>query len=117
MKKTLEDKAKKLKRHIEDLDLPALNKLKAVAIKYNANKDKAPKIIATGRGSVADSILKLAEEHRIPMFEDKSLTELLSKLELDTEIPAELYTMVAEVLAFVYQLDKLTKQRKGKRNG
>ena len=68
--------------------------------------------MATGKGAVAEMILQVAEEHRVPFYEDPSLSELLSKLELDSEISPELYTLVAEVLAFVYQLDKLAKKRR-----
>jgi flagellar biosynthesis protein len=104
-------KAKKLKRHLDELELPERKDLKAIAIKYEVGKDKAPRIIATGKASVAEKILELAEENRIPFFEDETLTELLSKLDLNSEIPAELYTLVAEVLAFVYQLDKMKKAK------
>jgi flagellar biosynthesis protein len=107
-------KSKKLKRHLDELDLPERKNLKAVAVKYQVGKDRAPKIVATGKGAVAEKILNLAEEHRIPFFEDPSLTDLLAKLELNTDVPAELYTLVAEVLAFVYQLDKLAKKRSGR---
>ncbi|NBV83073.1 FhlB domain-containing protein [bacterium] len=104
-------KARKLKRHLDELQLPEKKDLRAIAVKYQVGKDKAPKIIATGRASVAEKILELAEENRIPFYEDETLTELLSKLDLNTEIPAELYTLVAEVLAFVYQLDRMKKNK------
>jgi flagellar biosynthesis protein len=110
--KSLHNKSKNLKRHLDDLSLPERKKLKAVAIKYEANKDKAPQIIATGKGAIAERILSLADEHNIPFFEDKTLTDLLSNLDLDSQLPPELYTLVAEVLAFVYQLDKLAKKKK-----
>jgi flagellar biosynthesis protein len=108
----LNKKAKKLKRHLDELQLPERKDLRAIAIKYQVGKDKAPKIVATGKASVAEKILELAEENRIPFYEDETLTELLSKLDLNTEIPGELYTLVAEVLAFVYQLDKMKKSKK-----
>ncbi len=107
----LNKKAKRLKRSLDQLDLPDKKNLKAVAVKYQPGKDKAPKIVATGKATVAEKILELAEENKIPFFEDETLTDLLSKLDLNTEIPAEMYTLVAEVLAFVYQLDKLAKAR------
>ena len=104
---------KRIKRSLEQLDLPK-NKhgLQAIALKYDVQKGKAPKIMATGKGSVAEMILQVAEENKVPFYEDPTLADLLSKLQLDTEIPKELYTLVAEVLAFVYQLDKLAKKRK-----
>ena len=87
-------------------------KIKSKLIKYDLKKDKAPKIISIGKGSIAERILELAEEHHIPIYEDKTMSELLSKLDVDSEIPPHLYTIVAELLAFVYQLDKLKKQRR-----
>ena len=101
-----------LKKRIEELDLPSPEKLKSVAVKYDINKDKAPKILAIGRGRVAQMILELAEEHKVPLVEDDTLVQLLSKLEINTEIPPQLYTVIAEILAYVYQLDKLAKKRK-----
>lgn len=109
----LAKKSKKLKRHLDELDLPDRKQLRAVAVKYQVGKDKAPKIVATGKGAVAEKILHLAEEYKVPFFEDPSLTDMLAKLDLNTEVPPELYTLVAEVLAFVYQLDRLAKRRRG----
>jgi flagellar biosynthesis protein len=83
----------------------------AVALRYDVDRDKAPLVIATGRGPMADEILRIAEDNRIPLYEDPELAKLLSKLELDTEIPAELYTLVAEVLFFVYKLDRMAAKR------
>ncbi len=100
-----------IKRHIDELDLPDKSKLKAIAIKYDVKKDRAPRIIASGKAGIAEEILRIAEENQVPFYEDKSLAEMLSKLEFDTEIPAELYAIIAEVLAFVYQLDKLAKKK------
>ena len=104
-------KPNKIRRRLQDLELPEKKDLKAVAIKYNIKKDNAPRIIATGKGYVADKILKLAEEHSIPFCEDPVLTDLLSRLEFEETIPPELYTMVAEVLAYVYQLNSMAKKR------
>lgn len=104
---------RKIRRSVENLDLPKNKQnLQAIALKYDVDKGKAPKIMATGKGSVAEMILQVAEENRVPFYEDPTLADLLSKLQLDTEIPKDLYTLVAEVLAFVYQLDKLAKKRK-----
>jgi flagellar biosynthesis protein len=83
----------------------------AIAIRYDIDKDKAPLVIASGRGPVAEEILRIADENKIPMYEDPELAKLLTKLELDTEIPAELYTLVAEVLFFVYKLDRMAEKR------
>ena len=95
---------------IKDKTTPAARKT-AVALRYDIDRDKAPLILATGRGPVADEILRIAEENKIPLYEDPELSKLLTKLELDTEIPPELYTLVAEVLFFVYKLDKMAEKR------
>ena len=109
-------KKKKIKKRIvwdiNDLDIKNKGKLSAVAVKYDLKKDKAPKILAAGKGKIAEKILKVAAENQVPMCPDPTLTDLLSKLEIQEEIPPELYTLVAEILAFVYQLDKLSKKRK-----
>ncbi len=103
---------KNIKRYVDDLsEKKDKTKLNAVAIKYDAKKGNAPRITATGKGSMAEMILKVAEEHRVPFYEDASLANLLSKLELESEIAPELYTLVAEVLAFVYQLDKKAQKK------
>ena len=83
----------------------------AIALRYDVDRDKAPLILATGRGAVADEILRIAEDNKIPLYEDPEMAKLLAKLEMDTEIPAELYTLVAEVLFFVYKLDRMAEKR------
>jgi flagellar biosynthesis protein len=83
----------------------------AIALRYDIDRDKAPLILASGRGQVADEILRIAEDNKIPLYEDPELAKLLSKLELDAEIPAELYSLVAEVLFFVYKLDRMAEKR------
>lgn len=86
---------------------PSDNKRKqAVALKYQAGTMEAPKVVAKGKGYVAENMLKTAKEHQIPVQEDPSLVEVLGKLDLDQQIPPELYQVVAEILAFVYRLDK-----------
>lgn len=84
----------------------------AAAIKYDIEADSAPKILAAGKGRVAEEILKIAEEHQVPLYEDKQLANLLASLEIETEIPADLYVLVAEVLSFVYKLDRMKKKKK-----
>ncbi|MBI5700668.1 EscU/YscU/HrcU family type III secretion system export apparatus switch protein [Candidatus Saganbacteria bacterium] len=83
----------------------------AIAIRYDVEKDKAPLILASGRGPIADEILRIADENKIPLYADPELAKLLGKLELDTEIPPELYVLVAEVLFFVFQLDRMAEKR------
>ncbi|BBI34459.1 EscU/YscU/HrcU family type III secretion system export apparatus switch protein [Cohnella abietis] len=79
---------------------------KAVALKYDPAQGSAPTLIAKGQGVIADEIMRRALEHGIPVQEDPSLVEVLSKLDLDQEIPPELYKLVAEVLSFVYRSDR-----------
>lgn len=79
---------------------------KAVALKYDKFQDPAPKVTATGKGSVAKKIIEIAKKHNIPITKDSDLVEVLSKLELEEEIPAALYSAVAELLAFVYSQNK-----------
>jgi flagellar biosynthesis protein len=90
---------------------PIPGKRTAVAVRYDVEKDKAPLILASGRGAVADEILRIAEENKIPLYENRGLANMLAKLEIDTEIPAQLYVLVAEVLFFVYKLDKMAEKR------
>jgi Uncharacterized homolog of the cytoplasmic domain of flagellar protein FhlB len=83
---------------------------KAVALKYNPAEHAAPVVAAKGQGHVAERILELAREHGVPIQEEPSLIEVLSKLDIDQEIPAELYTLVAEVLSFIYRADRRLKE-------
>ncbi|MBC8414734.1 MAG: EscU/YscU/HrcU family type III secretion system export apparatus switch protein [Nitrospira sp.] len=82
---------------------------KAAALRYTEGKDTAPKLIAKGRGKVAEKILAIAKAHDIPVKEDSELVEFLSMLDLYQEIPADLYKAVAEILAFVYMLKEKKK--------
>jgi flagellar biosynthesis protein len=79
---------------------------KAVALKYEPENGSAPSVIAKGQGVIADEIMKRALENGVPVQEDSSLVEVLSKLDLNQEIPPELYKLVAEVLSFVYRSDR-----------
>lgn len=78
----------------------------AAALRYDHQQDIAPKVVAQGRGRTAEEIMKKAKEHGVPMLEDPTLVELLSELNINETIPEELYEAVAEVFAFVYELDK-----------
>ncbi|MCM3625967.1 EscU/YscU/HrcU family type III secretion system export apparatus switch protein [Paenibacillus glycanilyticus] len=79
---------------------------KAVALKYEPGVHKAPVVTAKGRGHLAEQILEQAAEHNVPVQQDSSLVEVLSKLDIDQSIPPELYTLVAEILSFVYRSDQ-----------
>ncbi|MCF8564736.1 EscU/YscU/HrcU family type III secretion system export apparatus switch protein [Alicyclobacillus tolerans] len=76
---------------------------KAVALRYEQQYDKAPRVVAKGAGAVAEAILKKASESHVSIHEDRDLVDALMNLELDSVIPNELYAVVAEVLAFVYR--------------
>jgi len=78
-------------------------KLNAIAVKYDKEKDGAPRIAAKGKGNIAEKIIELAKKNDIPLYEDPDLIEVLSKLDLGQEIPAELYKLIAEVLVYVYK--------------
>lgn len=78
----------------------------AVALKYEPAEDRAPRVIGKGRGAVAEKLLEVAACHNIPVYEDRELTQLLGTLDLDREIPTELYRAVAEVMVFIYNLNK-----------
>lgn len=75
-----------------------------VALRYLPKRDAAPKVVAKGSGYLADKILELARLHNIPIREDRNLVQILSRLDLEQEIPAEVYRAVAEILAFIYRL-------------
>ncbi len=81
----------------------------AVALKYNPQKDGAPKLSAKGTGAVAENIIDLAKKHGIPIKDDPDLVEVLSKLKIEDEIPSEVYVVVAELLAFVYSANSKRK--------
>ena len=74
----------------------------AVALKYDKQNDDAPRVAAKGKGRVAEKIIELAKKHDIPIKDDPDLIALLSSLEINEEIPSEIYVAVAELLAFVY---------------
>ncbi|WJH33254.1 EscU/YscU/HrcU family type III secretion system export apparatus switch protein [Paenibacillus sp. CC-CFT747] len=89
---------------------PSKTNLKqAVALRYSPETKQAPTVTAKGKGQVAEAILKKAREHGVPIQEDPSLVEVLSKLEINQEIPHELYQLVAEILSFVYRSDQRAK--------
>ena len=81
-------------------------KTSAVSLKYNRGSDSVPKVTAKGQGWVAEKIIAIAQEQNIPIKKDKDLMELLEKIDVGQEIPEELYKIVAELLAWVYDLNK-----------
>ena len=79
---------------------------KAVALRYDANDEPAPRVIAKGAGLTAERIIEVARQHNIHVPNDPDLVNVLSKLDVETVIPEGLYIAVAEVLAFVYRLNQ-----------
>lgn len=98
---------------MKDEPQPDLLSKKAVALKYVPGESEAPVVVAKGRGKVAEAILDKAKENGVPVQEDAALVEVLSKLDLDEQIPAELYQLVAEVLTYIYRADQLASGREG----
>lgn len=88
-------------------------KKQAIALQYNPG-DEAPTIVASGMGIVADKIIEKAKESDVPLYEDSKLANTLSKLEIGDMIPPELYGVVAEILVFVDNLDRLKRKINGK---
>jgi flagellar biosynthesis protein len=79
---------------------------KAVALRYQPPADSAPVVTAKGEGFLAEKILELARAHYIPIREDRVLVQALSLLDVDKQIPPQAYQAVAEILAFLYRLDR-----------
>ena len=78
----------------------------AVAIAYEPG-EAAPKILATGKGKVAENIIETAKENKVPTYKDNKLASTLSKLQIGDMIPPELYEVVAEILVFVDDMDRM----------
>lgn len=81
----------------------------AVALSYKPEKDAAPRVTAKGKGLVAEKIIALARAHGIPIRDDPDLVTVLAALEIDREIPPELYKAIAEIFAFIYRVNKTSK--------
>ena len=87
-------------------DLSEEQEQEVVAVRYDVEKDRAPRVTAKGRSLVADRILAEAKKNGITDYQNKSLVNMLMALEIDREIPPELYRTIAEVLAHVYRIDR-----------
>ncbi|MBE5822789.1 MAG: flagellar biosynthesis protein FlhB [Butyrivibrio sp.] len=86
----------------------------AVALGYDPNEDGAPKVIASGKGALAEKIIEQAKDNKIPVHEDDKLADTLSRLEIGEMIPPELYEVVAEILVFVDAMDKIKAKDKSR---
>jgi flagellar biosynthesis protein len=84
---------------------PGSRRPAAVALRYRAGADPAPRVAAAGTGPVAERILALAREHDVPLREDPDLVEALAALDLGALVPPELYEVIAEVLAWAYRIN------------
>ena len=84
----------------------------AIALEYNPSED-APRVVASGRGLLAEKIIEKAKEADVPIHRDDKLADTLSRLEIGDMIPPELYEVVAEILIFVDSMDKLKAKMKG----
>jgi flagellar biosynthesis protein len=88
---------------------PKFRNKTAVAVSYHSD-EPAPRIIASGKGYLADKIIKKAGENKIPLHKDDQLAGTLSRLQVGDFIPPELYEVVAEILLFVDDMDRIKKK-------
>ncbi len=86
------------------------NKL-AVALAYDKDKDRSPRVAAKGKGYIAEAIIALAKANNVEVRQDSDLATLLSKLEIDMPIPLEAYAAVAEILAYVYKVNDKARKK------
>jgi len=86
---------------------------KAAALGYDINKDNAPKVLAKGSGALANNIIKIAQDNDIPIKKDEDLVELLGAIDIDKEIPDSMYKAVSEIFAYIYDLTKMQREKKG----
>ena len=83
---------------------PTDKRNRAVALRYKSQEDPAPKVVAKGRGKLAQKIIEEARAHGVPVREDPMLVEALMGLDLYKEIPEELYQVIAEIFVFLYRI-------------
>ena len=79
---------------------------KAVALKYDAGESSAPKVIAKGKGAVAEKILQKAQEFEVPIFQNEALANSLLALDIDEQIPPNLYKAIAEVFVWLMKSEQ-----------
>jgi len=83
----------------------------ATALQYSPDTDVAPRVVASGKGEIADKIIEKANENDIPIYQDRNLAKTLSALGIGDQIPAEIYEVVAEILVFIGSVDKIYGER------
>jgi flagellar biosynthesis protein len=76
----------------------------ATALGYTPESDSAPVVLASGRGRIAEQIIEIARVNQVPIHEDPLLASTLSKININDVIPPELYTVVAQVFAYIYRI-------------
>jgi flagellar biosynthesis protein len=91
-------------------DPPAEKPAVAVALRYNRAETDAPRVVASGRGVIAERILALAFEHGIKVREDADLAELLAAVEIGNQIPIAAFAAVAEILVYIYRANRAPPQ-------
>jgi flagellar biosynthesis protein len=96
-----------------DFRKSAFKRPAAAALKWDPTQAEPPEVVAVGRGITAETIVRIAKERGIPLYEDAGLVEALARLNVSDFIPRELYTVVAEVLAYVYRVDQRFRERAG----
>ncbi|MCE2993344.1 MAG: EscU/YscU/HrcU family type III secretion system export apparatus switch protein [Alphaproteobacteria bacterium] len=83
-----------------------VDKLTAIAVKYNRDVDVAPKIIEKGQGLVAQEILNIAKDHNIPIVQNEEVAQILKRCEIDSFIPVEAYFLIAQILSKIFSYKK-----------
>ncbi len=78
----------------------------AVALGYKQKVDAAPRVLATGKGSIAEKILEIAAQENIPIHQDEELADILGMLETNSLIPIDVYAAIAKILGHIYQYKK-----------
>lgn len=112
--KTAPRQVKAMERYKKPMEEPETDpqaEKKAVALQYDQARDRAPRVTAKGRGYVAENILAAAQRSTVPVYQNKTLVNMLMALELDREIPPELYHSIAEVMAYIYRMDRARGER------
>jgi flagellar biosynthesis protein len=85
----------------------------ATALQYSPEKNFAPKVVATGKGEIAEKIIEKAKENDVPIYQNSNLAKTLSALGIGNEIPPQIYEVVAEILIFIGSVDKSYGERYG----
>lgn len=94
-----------MKKYNKDLsNLNMQQEKKAIALKYDKDKDNAPKVVANGSRYLAEEIINIATKYEIPIKQDEDLVQMLSQIEVNQEIPSTMYKAVAEIFSFIYDI-------------